>query len=96
VGNFLRVLFYARRKMHQIKDRSTGIHLRRTLTVYDSDNGTMRFSAKAVGESVEACAVVEANAEEVSQLIDHLIYVYNGWVDAGVVDTTKYPDPMMS
>ncbi|MEU4726526.1 hypothetical protein AB0G06_43605 [Nonomuraea dietziae] len=76
--------------MHQIKDRMTGVELRRTLTVYDYDNGTVEFTAKVVGHGVEACAAVAANPEELSQLIDHLIHVYNGYVDSGIADTTKY------
>jgi arginyl-tRNA--protein-N-Asp/Glu arginylyltransferase len=81
--------------MYQIKDRSTGVEVQKTLTFWGyKDSG--QFNVRAGGDTVTASVTVDISPSEVSQLIDQLIYVYNGWVDSGVVDTTKYPDPMMS
>ncbi|MER7208521.1 hypothetical protein ABT340_15730 [Streptosporangium sp. NPDC000239] len=77
--------------MFTIKDYITGVRLNRTLTVHGYDNGTTTFTARVSGAAVEMVGTVAVNPEELSQLIDHLIGIYNRHVDNGLVATTKYP-----
>jgi hypothetical protein len=81
--------------MHQIKDVSNDAKMSHTLTVYSDspDSGMTSFAAKVTGEEVEACTTVVTTPEELSGLLDFLITTYNRYVDEGLVDTTKYPDP---
>ena len=77
--------------MHQIKDRSSGVHLSQTLNVYPGDDGMTEVSVKTVGEGIEACAAAVINPDEVCGLINYLIRTYNHYVSSGLVDTPKYP-----
>ncbi|MEU7830364.1 hypothetical protein [Nonomuraea sp. NPDC049129] len=75
--------------MHTIRTQDTGVEVATALTVFGFSK-YVELVMRKTAPGITSVASVEVAPEELTQLIDFLIYTYNGWVDAGVVDTTKY------
>lgn len=72
------------------EDHSTGVQLHHVLATCDLADGTTEIAVRAAGAGLRAGASILLSPSDLARFIDHLIMVYNSYVDRDLVDTTRY------